>query len=72
MEKTPAGLCCIGFILGAGRRFIGVLIEHYAELFRLAFATQCVLLTVTDKHITYAETVYDKLIESGISLREIF
>jgi len=41
------------------------------ELFRFGFATQCVLLTVTDKHIPYAETVYDKLIESGIRCENI-
>jgi threonyl-tRNA synthetase len=60
-------------ILGAVERFIGVLIEHYAGAFPVWLSpTQCVLLTVTDKHIPYAETVYDKLIESGIRCEKYF
>jgi threonyl-tRNA synthetase len=33
---------------------------------------QCALLTVTDKHIPYAETVHNKLIESGIRSERYF
>ncbi|MGA2554102.1 MAG: threonine--tRNA ligase, partial [Smithella sp.] len=60
-------------ILGAVERFMGVLIEHYAGAFPLWLSpVQCVLLTVTDKHIPYAETVYNKLIESGIRSERYF
>jgi len=54
-------------ILGAIERFMGVLIEHYAGAFLVWLApTQCVLLTVTDKPIPYARTVYERFIEAGI------
>jgi threonyl-tRNA synthetase len=54
-------------ILGAIERFMGVLIEHYAGAFPVWLApTQCVLLTVTDKQIPYARTVYERFIEAGI------
>jgi threonyl-tRNA synthetase len=60
-------------ILGSIERFIGVLIEHYAGTFPVWLSpTQCVLLTVTDKHIPYAETVYDKLIQCGIRCEKYF
>ena len=60
-------------ILGAVERFMGVLIEHYAGAFPVWLSpTQCVLLTVTDKHIPYAETVYNKLVESGIRCEKYF
>ena len=60
-------------ILGAVERFMGVLIEHYAGAFPVWLSpVQCVLLTVTDKHIPYAETVYNKLIESGIRCEKYF
>jgi len=60
-------------ILGAVERFMGVLIEHYAGAFPPWLSpVQCVLLTVTDKHIPYAETVHNKLIESGIRSERYF
>lgn len=60
-------------ILGSIERFIGVLIEQYAGAFPVWLApTQCVLLTVTDKHIPYAESVYKKFIESGIRCEAYF
>ena len=60
-------------ILGAVERFMGVLIEHFAGAFPLWLSpVQCVLLTVTDKHIPYAETVHNKLIESGIRSERYF
>jgi threonyl-tRNA synthetase len=60
-------------ILGAVERFMGVLIEHYAGAFPVWLSPiQCVLLTVTDKHISYAETVYNKLIESNIRCEKYF
>ncbi len=60
-------------ILGAVERFMGVLIEHYAGAFPLWLSpVQSALLTVTDKHIPYAETVHNKLIESGIRSERYF
>ncbi len=60
-------------ILGSIERFIGVLIEHYAGAFPLWLApTQCTVLTVTDKHIPYGETVYKKLLEAGIRCEKYF
>ena len=60
-------------ILGAIERFMGVLIEHYAGALPVWLSpVQCVLLTVTDKHIPYAETVHDKLIEAGIRSERYF
>ena len=60
-------------ILGAIERFMGVLIEHYAGAFPVWLSpTQCVLLTVTDKHIPYAQTVHERLIEAGIRSEKYF
>ena len=60
-------------ILGAIERFMGVLIEHYAGAFPVWLApTQCVLLTVTDKQIPYAQTVYTRLIDAGIRCEKYF
>jgi threonyl-tRNA synthetase len=60
-------------ILGAVERFMGVLIEHYAGAFPVWLSpTQSVLLTVTDKHIPYAEKVYGELIAAGIRCEKIF
>ncbi len=60
-------------ILGAIERFMGVLIEHYAGAFPVWLSpVQCILLTVTDKHIPYAETVHHKLIEAGIRSERYF
>lgn len=60
-------------ILGAIERFMGVLIEHYAGAFPLWLApVQCILLTVTDKHIPYAQTVYGKLTEAGLRCEKYF
>ena len=60
-------------ILGAVERFMGVLIEHYAGAFPVWLSpTQSILLTVTDRHIPYAETVYNKLIAAGIRCEKFF
>lgn len=60
-------------ILGAVERFMGVLIEHYAGAFPVWLSpVQSVLVTVTDKHIPYAETVHNKLIEAGIRSERYF
>ena len=60
-------------ILGAIERFMGVLIEHYAGAFPVWLApTQCVIVTVTDKHIPYAQQVHDRLIAAGIRSEKYF
>jgi threonyl-tRNA synthetase len=60
-------------ILGAIERFMGVLIEHYAGAFPLWLSpTQAILLSVTDKHIPYGETVYQRLIDAGIRVEKGF
>jgi threonyl-tRNA synthetase len=60
-------------ILGAMERFIGVLIEHYAGAFPVWLApVQAVVLTVTERHISYGERVYRKLIEKGIRVEKDF
>ena len=60
-------------ILGAMERFIGVLIEHYAGAFPSWLApVQGILLTVTERHIPYAERVYEQLIQRGIRVEKDF
>ncbi|MCX7823771.1 MAG: threonine--tRNA ligase [Syntrophobacterales bacterium] len=54
-------------ILGAMERFIGVLIEHYAGAFPVWLApVQAIILTVTDRHISYAREVYEILRDKGM------
>ncbi len=60
-------------ILGSIERFIGVLIEHYTGAFPVWLSpVQCILLTVTDKHIPYAQEVYNKLIDADIRCEKYF
>lgn len=60
-------------ILGSIERFIGVLIEHYTGAFPVWLSpVQCAVLTVTDKHIPYAEEVYNKLVEADIRTEKLF
>jgi threonyl-tRNA synthetase len=60
-------------ILGAMERFIGVLIEHYAGAFPVWLApVQAILLTVTDRHIPYAERIYTSLVRKGIRIEKDF
>jgi threonyl-tRNA synthetase len=58
-------------ILGAMERFIGVLIEHYAGAFPVWLApVQAILLTVTERHVSYAERVYQLLLRKGIRVEK--
>jgi threonyl-tRNA synthetase len=60
-------------ILGAIERFMGVLIEHYAGAFPLWLSpVQAVLVTVTDAHIPYGETIYNQMIDAGIRVERDF
>ena len=60
-------------ILGAMERFIGVLIEHYAGAFPVWLSpVQAILLTVTDRHIPYAESVRQELLRKEIRVERDF
>ena len=60
-------------ILGAMERFIGVLIEHYGGAFPVWLApVQAILLTVTERHVPYAEGVCRRLLEKGIRVERDF
>jgi threonyl-tRNA synthetase len=54
-------------LLGSVERFFGVLIEHYAGAFPVWLApVQAVVLPISEKHVTYAREVADKLRGVGI------
>lgn len=60
-------------ILGAIERFMGVLIEHYAGAFPVWLSpVQATVLTVTESHIEYGETVYRRLLDAGIRVERDF
>ena len=60
-------------ILGAVERFMGVLIEHHAGAFPVWLSpVQVSILTVTDKQVPYAETVYQQLLDAGIRVERAF
>ncbi len=60
-------------ILGAIERFMGVLIEHYAGAFPVWLSpVQATILTVTEKHIPYAQTVHEALVAAGIRSETFF
>ena len=60
-------------ILGAIERFIGVLIEHFAGNFPVWLSpVQALLLTVTDKHVPYAQQVFEELRNAGIRVEKDF
>jgi threonyl-tRNA synthetase len=60
-------------ILGAIERFMGVLVEHYTGAFPVWLSpVQAILLSVTDKHIPYGETVYRQLIDAGVRVEKGF
>lgn len=54
-------------LMGSLERFFGVLIEHYAGAFPTWLApVQALVMTITDKHISYADGVLEKLRKAGI------
>jgi len=58
-------------ILGAIERFLGILIEHYAGAFPLWLApVQAVIVTITDRDLEYAESVYQQLNDAGIRVEK--
>ncbi len=70
-KKRPVMLHRV--ILGSMDRFLGVLIEHYAGAFPVGFAPlQAVILTITDEHIPFGQTVLSDLRSAGIRARADF
>jgi threonyl-tRNA synthetase len=54
-------------IFGSIERFIAILIEHFAGAFPLWFApVQAVVLPIADRHVEYAETVRQQLVDAGL------
>ena len=54
-------------IFGSIERFIGILIEHYAGIFPVWLApVQVKLLPVSDKYLSYADTVLEQLRDADI------
>ncbi len=54
-------------LMGSLERFIGVLIEHYAGEFPTWLApVQVLVLTISEKHVNYAYTVYESFLRKGI------
>ncbi|NLF83804.1 MAG: threonine--tRNA ligase, partial [Candidatus Gastranaerophilales bacterium] len=63
--KTPVMLHRV--IFGSMERFMGTLIEHYAGAFPVWLApVQAVVIPISDKHVEYAETVFQKLKDAGV------
>lgn len=56
-------------ILGSLERFIGILIEHFGGAFPLWLApVQVVVIPVSEKFYEYSQKVYEKLLDSNISV----
>ena len=54
-------------LFGSLERFFGILIEHYAGIFPVWLApVQVAVLTITERQNAYAQTVMDRLRESGL------
>jgi threonyl-tRNA synthetase len=54
-------------IFGSFERFIAILIEHYAGAFPLWLApVQVVVLPISDRHLAYAASVRDRLVDAGL------
>lgn len=54
-------------VYGSIERFIGILIEHYAGAFPAWLApTQVRILPITDKHVSYAKELHDKMFDLGL------
>jgi len=60
-------------ILGAIERFIGVLIEHYSGAFPAWLApVQAMILTVTDRNISFGEKLMGTLIDADLRVKADF
>jgi len=57
-------------VLGSMERFIGGLIEHYAGAFPVWLApTQVAVIPIADRHVEYAKTVADGLLQASLRVR---
>jgi threonyl-tRNA synthetase len=57
-------------LYGSVERFFGTLIEHYAGAFPVWLApVQAVVLPITDRHLDYARTVYERLEATGFRVQ---
>jgi len=57
--------------IGCMERILAFLIEHYAGAFPLWFApVQVKLLSVSEKHDTYLDSIYNKLLENNIRVEK--
>src|SRR5215471_271461 len=57
-------------LYGSVERFFGTLIEHYAGAFPVWLApVQAVVLPITDRHLDYARTVYERLEAAGFRVQ---
>jgi len=64
-EQTP--LCIHRAPLSTHERFIGFLIEHYAGNFPVWIAPEQVrLIPITDAHVAYAQSINERLVQSGV------
>jgi threonyl-tRNA synthetase len=64
-EQTP--LCIHRAPLGTHERFVGFLLEHFGGDFPLWLAPkQVIILPISDKYISYANTLEDKLFDNNI------
>lgn len=54
-------------VTGSTERFMGVLIEHFAGAFPVWLApVQAMLIPITDRHLEYAQSVRQQLLEAGM------
>ncbi len=57
-------------LYGSVERFFGILIEHYAGAFPVWLApVQAVVLPITDRHLEYAQKVFDAAGSRGVPRR---
>ncbi len=69
-DKQQTPLCIHRAPLGTHERFIGFLIEHFAGNFPLWLApVQMSIIPISDKFIDYANSIYNRLKESGIRVK---
>lgn len=63
--QTPVMLHRV--IFGSMERFVGSLVEHYAGAWPLWLApVQAIVIPIADRHIDFAETVYNKMKDAGL------
>ena len=69
-DKQQTPLCIHRAPLGTHERFIGFLIEHFAGNFPLWLApVQVSIIPISDKFIDYANSVYNRLKDSGVRVK---